>query len=271
MPPASLPTASIFCACRSWSSLVRRASSARLRSVRSTVRPRSWPAFPGVSGTTWTMSRSQTISPVAVSARYSSSWSSPRASAPRHLAMTLTRSSGWMRLLKKSGSSSQRSGGKPKTVWARWLTNEKRSVAASASHTMASRPCTRSWKRCSDSLRAACRRSSSERSSTMSSSRASSCSSMRMLVIVTRTRRVSCRWRRWNSNGRSGCAVPDCMTSRARCARPSARTRSSRPRPRTSSRRRKKDSRKERFAESTLRSAERRRSPDGTEATIFSA
>jgi hypothetical protein len=39
----------------------------------------------------------------------------------------------------------------------------------------------------------------------------------------------------------------------------------------TSSRRRKKESRKERFAESTLRSAESSRSPDGTEATIFSA
>jgi hypothetical protein len=40
-------------------------------------------------------------------------------------------------------------------------------------------------------LRAACRRSSSDRSSTMRRRRASSCSSMRMLVMVTRTGRVS--------------------------------------------------------------------------------
>ena len=46
MPPASRPTASIFWAWRSCSSLWRSASSARLRSVRSTVTPRSWTARP---------------------------------------------------------------------------------------------------------------------------------------------------------------------------------------------------------------------------------
>src|SRR5215470_5243608 len=183
IPPASLPTASIFCACRSWSSLCRSASSARLSSVRSTVRPRSCPGRPAVPGTTWTMSRSETTSPLARRARYSNSWSCPRARAARKAVMTRIRSSGWMRVVKKSGSSSHRSVGKPRTVRVRSLTKEKRRLVASASHTMASRPCTRSWKRFSNSLRAASRRSSSERSSMMRSSRASSCSSMRKVDV----------------------------------------------------------------------------------------
>ena len=88
--PASLPTASIFWAWRSCSSVWRRASSARWCSVRSTVTPRSWMARPLGPSRTWTMSRSLTSRPSAVSARYSSSWSRPRATASRHVVMTRT-------------------------------------------------------------------------------------------------------------------------------------------------------------------------------------
>ena len=126
MPPASWPTASIFWAWRSWSSLSRSATSARFRSVRSTVRPRSWRGRPPLSRSTWMMSRSHKTRPSAATARYSNSWSVAVATAARHCAIARSRSSLWMRRAKKSGSRSQWSVGKPRKPSARWLTKVKR-------------------------------------------------------------------------------------------------------------------------------------------------
>ena len=104
---------------------------------------------------------------------------------------------------------------------ARWLTNENASVPASASHTIASSPWTRSRKRCSEAIRAACRRSSSLRSCTISRRRPVSASAMRMAVRVIRTGRLSCRCLRCRSNRTSRWATPVASTSWARGSRPS--------------------------------------------------